>query len=123
MKITVSQLRQIIREEIKKVKTLNEAIGSQSSLSASQIQTINKLALQFGFKKVKNVKSAGSSGSYIPLERWERNNGDDNVEVFYDTGDFGVFFATRDDVSGGSGQDDVSTWTKASTWNKYFKQR
>jgi hypothetical protein len=118
MKITVSQLRQIIREEIKTVKALNEAVGSQPSLNVSQIEAVNKLALQFGFKKVKNPRG---SGSYVTLEKWNRKDGGE-VELFYD-GEFGIYFAAgSDDVMGGSGQDAVSDWTKASTWNKYFKQ-
>lgn len=125
MKITINQLRQIIREEIQKVKksTLNEAFDPKAAKKA--YDRLDDLAKKFGFKASAN----GFDGEAAPgnnIGRWDDTVwGKSSYANLYrdERGNLFVGFSNIGDKSRKetySGKDRADKWYTASKWNEEF---
>lgn len=124
MKITISQLRQIIREEIQKVKksTLNEAFDPKAAKKA--YDRLDALASKFGFKSAGKFDGEAAPGNNIG--RWDDTVwGKSSYANLYrdERGNLFVGFSNIGDKSRKgtySGKDRAEKWFTASKWNEEF---
>lgn len=125
MKITVGELRQIIREEIQKVKSvaINEAFNPAAAKKA--YDKLDVLAKKFGFK----ASRYGFDGEAAPgnnIGRWDDSVwGNSSYANLYrdERGNLFVGFSNIGDKSRKetySGKDRAEKWFTASKWNEEF---
>jgi hypothetical protein len=127
MKITVSQLRQIIREEIQKVKTLNEELDK--SKVSQMINKIDANAKKYGFKKVSGPakflpKFTRSKDNQDSLQLWRRDEDGYEVELYNDYDELQVRWSDGKKYGKyGGGVSGMSAFdlTQDRYWKQYIK--
>jgi hypothetical protein len=124
MKITVSQLRQIIREEIQKVKTLNEELDK--SKVSQMINKIDANAKKYGFKKVSGPakylpKFTRSKDNQDSLQLWRRDEDGVEVELYSDYDEMQIRWAFKGKPGAGGSFQSAGAWTLEKQWKQYIK--